>query len=60
MSEIKSITEILAFLREQAALRSPENDEGGLLRDTADYLEYEEAQLSQLWPDDYDNEEEPL
>jgi hypothetical protein len=38
MMTIKSIEEIAAYLRRQADLRSPENDEGGILQDLADQL----------------------
>ena len=31
MSELDSLEEILAYLRTQALLRSPENDEAGIL-----------------------------
>jgi hypothetical protein len=44
--EIMGIQEIAALLRKQAELRSPENDEGGILVDLADLLEEEVAELS--------------
>ena len=43
--EIKSINEIAAFLRKQADLRAPENDEGGILQDLADELTERVADL---------------
>lgn len=42
---IKSIEEIITLLREQANLRSEENDERGLLRDAAEFIEREARDL---------------
>jgi hypothetical protein len=44
--DIMSIWEIATLLREQAQLRSPDNDEGSVLLDLADLLEEEVAELS--------------
>jgi len=38
LRNIKSMPEIMAFLREQADLRAPENDEGGILQEAADTI----------------------
>lgn len=46
MDEIKSLEEIIAFLNKQANLRSPENDEGGLLKYIADLLSEDGAKLN--------------
>lgn len=42
--KIVSDLEIISFLREQAKLRSMENDMGGILQHAADYIEkYDEV-----------------
>ena len=38
LTDIKSIGEIATFLRQQADLRAPENDEGGILQELAEVL----------------------
>jgi len=45
MSEIMSIEEIGALLKQQAAMRAPENDEAGVLRGLADKLRRDVAAL---------------
>jgi hypothetical protein len=45
LRNIKSVGEISAFLREQADLRAPENDEGGILQDLAEELEHRVREL---------------
>jgi hypothetical protein len=47
MSELHSLEEILAYLKTQALLRSPENDEAGVLWLTRDVLL---AELKDLGP----------
>jgi hypothetical protein len=42
---IKSIDEIATYLRQQADLRAPENDEGGILQDLANELLWRVAAL---------------
>jgi hypothetical protein len=50
LRNIKSIEEIVEFLREQARLRAPENDEGGILLQYADCIQHDVVQLEA--PDD--------
>ena len=45
LRNIKSIEEIVAFLREQADLRAPENDEGGILQSAAEGIEEDVREL---------------
>jgi hypothetical protein len=47
MNKIMPIAEIVAFMREQANLRSMENDEAGLLQDLADQLAREHEELEE-------------
>jgi hypothetical protein len=42
---IMSVAEIVRLMREQANLRSPENDDAGLLQDLADQLAREHREL---------------
>jgi hypothetical protein len=49
MTEIMSTQEILAMLEEQARLRSLENDESGVLLDTAIYLKNQLAELEEVY-----------
>ncbi len=45
LSNIKSIDEIIEFLKVQGDLRAPENDEGGILHDLALELALRVAEL---------------
>lgn len=46
VAELMPLERIVASLREQASLRAPENDEGGVIQKTAEFLEKE---LVELW-----------
>ncbi len=45
LADPRSIEEVVAFLRAQAGIRAPENDEKSLLQCTADFLEDEYCHL---------------